>query len=74
MIMLNKNFSLSLSLSLFSEETQKLIDKPIFYGSKNFNASQRKLGSTELETLGITIAVKKLETYLKVRTFNIVID
>ena len=63
-----------LSQMSFSEETQKLIDKPIFYGSKNFNASQRKLGSTELETLGITIAVKKLETYLKGRTFNLVTD
>ena len=63
-----------LSQQTYSEEVNKEIDKPIFYGSKNFNTHQQKLGSTELEALGVTIAVKKLETYLKARSFNLYTD
>ena len=58
----------------YSKEVNKEIDKPIFYGSKNFNKFQRKLGSTELEALGVTIAVKRLESYLKGRHFNLYTD
>ena len=32
------------------------------------------MGSTELEALGLTIAIKKLECYLRGRTFNLVTD
>ena len=63
-----------LSQPSYSKEVNKTVDKPIFYGSKNFNASQQKLGSTELEALGVTIAIKKLESYLKGRTFNLITD
>ena len=35
---------------------------------------QRKLGSTELETLGVTIAVKKFDTYLRGRKFILITD
>ena len=63
-----------MSQPTYSEEIGKMIDKPIYYGSKNFNKYQQKLGSTELETLGLTIAVKKLDTYLRGRFFNIYTD
>ena len=46
-----------LSQESYSEEIKKNIDKPIYFGSKNFSKMQQKLGSTELETLGVTIAL-----------------
>ena len=63
-----------LSQSTFSPEIDKYIDKPIFYGSKNFDSSQQKLGSTELEALGLTIAVKKIDSYLRGRHFILITD
>ena len=63
-----------LSQESYSEEIKKNIDKPIYFGSKNFSKMQQKLGSTELETLGVTIAIKKLESYLRGRTFNLITD
>ena len=63
-----------MSQMTYSKEINKEIDKPIYYGSKNFSNAEQKQGSTELETLGITIALKKLETYLKGRSFNLITD
>ena len=63
-----------MSQRTYSKEINKEIDKPIYYGSKNFSNAEQKQGSTELETLGITIALKKLETYLKGRSFNLITD
>ncbi|MGL1886778.1 MAG: reverse transcriptase domain-containing protein [Reichenbachiella sp.] len=63
-----------LSQLTYSEEIKKHIDKPIFYGSKNFGKTNQKCGSTDLEALGVTIAVKRLHTYLCGRTFNLITD
>ena len=55
-------------------KTNKMIERVIYYGSKNLKPSERKYGSTHLEILGAAYAVQKLDVYLRGRHFKLVTD
>ena len=55
-------------------ETNKRIERVLYYGGKNLKSVESKYGSTHLEILGAAYAVQKLDTYLRGRRFRLVTD
>ena len=64
----------TLSQHQYSEKIKKLIERPIMYGGTNLKHNQKKYGSTELELLGLTYAIGKLDNYLRGHKFKIYSD
>ena len=64
----------TLSQHQYSEKIKKLIEIPIMYGGTNLKHNQKKYGSTELELLGLTYAIGKLDNYLRGHKFKIYSD
>ena len=57
-----------------SDVTNKLIERPICYGSTCLRGNERKFGSSELELTGVCFAIKKLDVWLRGTKFILVTD
>ena len=63
-----------LSQRQYSEQTGKLIERPICYGSTGLRGPQQKMGSTDLELTGVCYALKKLDCWLRGIQFQLITD
>ena len=52
----------------------KLMERPISYGSTPLSGAQRKMGSTDLELSGVCFALKKLDCWLRGTKFKLITD
>ena len=58
----------------FSDQIGKIVEQPILYGGTNLKNNETKYGSTELELLGVTFAINKLDNYLRGHRFKLISD
>ena len=63
-----------LSQRQMSDVTNKLIERPISYGSTFLRGNQRKMGSSDLELTGVVYAISKLDAWLRGKKFILVTD
>lgn len=63
-----------MSQKSYWDKAGKVVDRPIIYGGTSLKHNQKKFGSSELELLGVTYAIGKLDNYLRGRKFNLYTD
>ena len=63
-----------LSQKQTSEMNDKLIERPIVYGSTHLRGNQKKMGSSDLELTGVCWALKKLDCFLRGVKFVLITD
>ena len=52
----------------------KLVERPICYGSTHLRGTQKKIGSTDLELTGVCFSLKKLDFWIRGVKFILIID